>query len=627
MGSQNMQYIIHETLRRKGWQQAQMIREGDFDETTLSRIMRRLHNPQVATYKEMMEALGTPAEPMYLPRLENSTMDMLILYDAILFELERAYFFPPALSNAKVWLEELRRTGNFNEGLNLQYFLGCELYIGVLEKKDEAKIAAQALAGLRITYPDFSPEGYMGEILTAGEPRLLHVYACALASTQPDRATELLRHVIEGIERTPQDELTKEKYLAPLLLDLVKLLIKEGKHDEAVAMCDKGNHVSLRRNKGKYNPDFTFEKAKLLKDKALFLPVYCGYAALGRHGDAEAVRSFARETGYDFPTYGLEAIPYQVPPFSLERGSYAKCESPGEFIWLFRTEAEIGQAELCKGICPPSVLARIESGELTGTVYQHEAFMERLGRYTDYYFDSLLSADVFNDKQMRDEVRTLLVTRRYDDAETLLHALKERKAYRNGLGRQFILFSEATVRFGRNQRGEGYLALLTEAWNITRKGVDVDTAHRCRLTNMEITLLNQMAGYFCAVGEDERGIRLLDALRRNLIFYYEDERERMRTYIMILYNLTLYLCRAKKYERALDIISEAEKLCLKFGDLCNAYTIFGNKASAFVRLNKGEEYKPYMAISYYVADLLGFEASKTAAKKYAAEMGLDIKFL
>ena len=72
---------------------------------------------------------------------------------------------------------------------------------------------------------------------------------------------------------------------------------------------------------------------------------------------------------------------------------------------------------------------------------------------------------------------------------------------------------------------------------------------------------------------------------------------------------------------------EVEKLCLRFGDLRQIYKVAGNRASAFVRLGKGDLYKPYMAISYYAADLLGFEKSKTAAKNYAAEMGLDIIFI
>jgi len=71
MGYQSSQHIVNEMLKRKAWQQAQLIKTGEINESTLSRLMRRLHCPQANTLDEMLDALGTPAEILYIPRLEK----------------------------------------------------------------------------------------------------------------------------------------------------------------------------------------------------------------------------------------------------------------------------------------------------------------------------------------------------------------------------------------------------------------------------------------------------------------------------------------------------------------------------------------------------------------------------
>ncbi|MCL2188971.1 MAG: hypothetical protein FWC16_08640 [Defluviitaleaceae bacterium] len=627
MGNVSTQDIIQEIVRRKSWQQAQMIKEGDFNEATLSRIMGRLQCPQVNTYKKMMKILGTPIKPLYSPRLENASPAIITLYDGILYELARAHYHPPSLVNAKTWLEELHQTGNFNKGINKQYYAACQLRIDELENKNPNNIAKRALEALQITYPTFCPNTYSGAILIAGEPQLIHIYACALAVVHPSRAIEILQHTVEGIELTPQDERTKEKHLAPILLDLVKLLIAERRYEEAVTACNKGNDISLRRNRGKYNPDFTFHKAKVLKDHALLLPVYCGYIALGRRACAENVKQYAKEAGYTFPNYGLEAIPYQVPPFTLERGVYVNCEKPGDYIGFFRTQATLTQAELCNGICEKSTLNKIETGKLNGTVYQLEALMQRLGRHMEYYFDNYLTPDVFADREMEEEIKTRLATRCYNGAEELINILMQKNTHQKGLGKQIILLRKTALLYNRNQRNATYFSMLMDAWNITRKGVDIDAAHKHRLTIIEISLLSQVATYFCANGEAERGLRLFENLRRNLLFYYEDELERMRVYPMILYNLSNNLGRNKKHAKEMEIILEAENLCLKHGNLYYAYSIAGNKTTALYDTGKAEECIPYIAIAYYVADLLGYQQSKSAAKKYAVDNNLKITFV
>jgi len=628
MPSINTQQRVAEILKRKSWKQVQLLKDEKDSPITISRIMNRLHSPQVNTYSKMMDALEAPAETLFTPRFDNASPEMIHLYEGILFELDRASFHAPALENAKMWLEELRQTNNFNEGINYQLFLGCQLKMDVLENKCPIKIAKEALEGIYITYPEFTPEKYIGEILIAGEAQLMHVYACALAKTNPRKAINLLIQVIDGIENTPEDELTKESYLAPLLLDLAKMLATEGNHDEAVKACDKGTKISLKRNKGKHVPDFRFVQVQITHDIKWLLPIFCGYTLLGRNDDAKQVLLFSESLNHILITHGVEHLKYTMPPYSMERSSYAVCNQPGQYIWLFRTESDIKQSELADGICPTQTLNRIENEDdpLQGTLYQLEALMQRLGRYIHYYFDTHLSDDVFQDKQLRDEVNALAILKRFDEAEALLNKLEKKKAFIKGLGKQFVLSLKASIYQSKNGRDEKYFNYLMEAWKITKKNNKIDFATKEYLTKMEIVLLSKIANYYYESGEYNKGINLLEGLRRNLNFYYVDEMARMETYIMILYNITTMLGRSNLYIKSLEIIHEAENICLKFGNLRYAYQIAGNKGSALIGTDKKKEGIPFLIASYYTADLLGFEKSKTAAKKYAAEKMLDVPF-
>jgi len=631
----NTQHMVSEIVRRKQWTQVQTLSEGDYSEATLARIMGRTHNPHEHTYEKLMDSLGVPSETLYVPRLFNASPYILSLYETVLFALERAHYHPHALGKAKVLMEELLATGNFNEGINHQYILGCTLWINLLEGIEKTNhIATRALKGIHITYPEFSHERYKGEVLILGEPMLVRIYGNALASYNPAQAIILLQHTMLGIEQTPHDDLLKERILAPLALDLIKILFQKKMFAEALVICDSGNIASIRRNKGKYTPDFIFAKAKILCEmedvehaSKLLLPVFFGYVALGRYDDAQAVRNFAQSINYDFPTYGAEKIPRYETDFNISRGSHLVAKTPGEFIWFFRTEEGLKQNELCDGICSTSILSKIESNRLTGTVYQLEALMQRLGRHSDYYFSNYLSNETFKGKQMRDEVNTRIVNRQYTQAEELLVELKNHDDFQDKTGMQFVLKSEAILYKARYGYDSKHMQLLMQAWQITKKNITIDTAPRGRLSKTEVTLLNLIASHLCAIGERERGIRLFEGLRHNLLFYYVDELERMRSYILILGNLTADLGRAGRYNKLFELIPEGIILCLKYQNLRLARRFAANNGCALIEAGKKEDAIPFMAMDYYVSGLLGYTKSQESVKKHIQKNMLEINFV
>lgn len=566
-----------------------------------------------------------PTKTIYLPRLNGVSLDTLALYENILFELDRIKYHKPALRKVKALLRELNATGSFKSGANRQAFLCLRLQVRAHEDKNTTSIAANALAAIRITFPAFDPCQYKQETLIYIDPQLIRVFAGAWAKIEPEAAIRLLQDTLIHIEQTKDEK--QVKLLAPLTLELVQILRMQNNCADAFQFCEVGNAYSIKHNRGKYSPDFALYKAMIRDNKRDYMHAFFGYTALGRAEDAAKVKKVAAGAGHDFPTYNVETIEYVKPVFNMERGFHFTGNHPGEYIARFRTGAGLSQSELCEGICPRATLNKIESGTLPGTAYQLEALMERLGRYTDYYFDVYSSERVLNERKMRNEVRIKLATRQPEEAENLLNRLKTLNDYRKGLGKQFVLSVEAAIHAALHSRDDKYLALLTEAWQVTKKGCEIDDAYRHHLTYVEIVLLNQMAAYLCNNGQRDRAIRIFESIRRNLNYNCIDEMERMRTYIMVSNNMTTSLARGGNYAKVLEVVTEIENLCIKFGNLHQAYRLAGNKASALIGLAREDEATPYLALTYYGAELLGYEQRKVATQKYVTDENLDIVFI
>jgi len=156
------------------------------------------NKPREGTLADLLDALMGEEEVIFISKLNDVSPNSIIKYEAAFFELSRAYYHPPALEQAKIYLDELKETGYFEEGLNLQHYQASRLHIQKLEGQDSGMIASKALEALRITYPTFSPTAYKGEFLIAAEPQLLHIYASAVQSIN------LMQALVLSIEQAPK---------------------------------------------------------------------------------------------------------------------------------------------------------------------------------------------------------------------------------------------------------------------------------------------------------------------------------------------------------------------------------------------------------------------------------------
>ena len=625
MASLGRNNMISELRDRKRLRQIELWHSTELSSVTLSRFNNKHQSPYDETFKTLMEFMKLPTKTLLYPCLEDVTADIMLVRDEILHMLEFAADDLVAFRKAKELLAPLAGTDSFRKGINRQFILSCQAQINLIENKDTAGIIDLTKEGLRLTYPEFDPSTFNGDMLLFEEPNLIHTQALAYARYgDRDKGVDLLQRITTGLARLPKDDRDKERLLAPILLSLTRLLTEAGEYTQALETCETGSKISIRRNKGKHTPDFVYAKAQALAHLGhrheiadLLPPAYLGFIALRKKHRAQEVLAFAKNMGMRFETYGAEHLPSQMPEAVFERGKSVTYKSIGELIHKLRTEANMSQSDLCKGICDKATLSRIERGEIQGSVYHLEGFMQRLGRSIDCYFTTFLSNRDFEEKQLRDEVRTLNANKRFEEADVLLVELEKKKAYEKGINLQFVKLTKAEIYQSRNGYNTTHMEMLMNAWRVTQEDKDIHDIATTRLTNYEIIILNNMAINLCVNNNKDAGLKLFENLRNNINHFYVDWVEKARTYLLVAYNYTKFLGPSGQHYRVLDITTEGLESCALYGDLRRVPGLAVNKACALTETGQTEKSAPYFVMAHYLFGLFGRPKDQKFARQQA----------
>ena len=567
------------------------------------------HSPGTSTLHRQMNSLELKVKDYFYPFIYGLQPEAAQLYDKLLFLADHAREYPGALEEAKQAYAQME-TIVPPEGLKRQIMISCQVRILEAENADPGKIIDLTNKGISITYPEFNRDDFDSSMLLFEEPYLLHAEARAIArAREPNKAIARLQQIEKGLSWLPQEDKIKERQLTPILLSLSRLLLDAGRYQEALAACEKGNKLSITRNKGRYTPDFTYLKAQILTKMGdhkdcfkLLTYAFFGFTMMRKHRQAAQVREYAQSLRLTIETYGVEHLPAAMPDLTFDYGSKVRAKTMGGLIRTLRMEVGLSQTAICKGICDRSVLCRIERSEIKNSLYYVEAMFQRLGRDMDKYFDTFLSKSEFDGKQMRDKVRMLKVNRRYDEAKKLLEELKQWEDYDKNINLQFIRYNEAELYAKTEGRNATHFQMLKDALSITREDLlelRGDIIEDFRLTNYEIIILNQIGNYLCENGEYTHGLDIFDSLIKSVRENYLDESERIKTLLLLLYNYSNYLGHNKQYNEAEKYANEGEDLCVKHCHCIRMPGFLANKADALIEKGMNEKGIPYLALSYY----------------------------
>ena len=600
---------------------------------SLSKIESGKHMPNEENLKTYLSGLDMNDLVNFSPYFEHQTFKMLSMRGQILDLLKCGKH-----KKAKELLEVLEKEEAFHTDVNLQFIQSCHVRVALLENRADEDLTHYITGALRLTYKEFSENDFTLHSLILQEPDLIHMLAETYRRLgQPDKTLRILSGLQYSLKRSPEDNCVKEEILPAIMLDRARILVEKGEFFNAASLCEEGVTVSLRWRNWKNVPDLLYEKAVCLKNSmesekcaGLLKKAYASYTALGRRAKAEELIKNAKDL------FRVDIIPIEMKldycgpylsyiNFKETVAGDVNCQSMGELLSILQEDAGISKAAVYTGICGNGHYTQIETGKVATNFFYLEALLQRLGRDINYYTDTFLSAEDFDFKQKKREIYALIAMKNVDEAERLLNELEENGKYKSALQLQFIANSKNTleyIRFGKST--ESGLAAVEKTLKITIPDFNEKKIRGYRLTYEEILLIDKLAMFVFELGDTDRAISIFERLKDCINMTYRHETEKARSYVLVLRNYAEALRRVGRYEESLEIIDEAERLCVKHQRLNLMPELSENRAYDLFLLGEAEASLPHFWLAYYVYLAIGDEESAANIKAYVNKENLDI---
>jgi len=232
----------------------------------------------------------------------------------------------------------------------------------------------------------------------------------------------------------------------------------------------------------------------------------------------------------------------------------------GELIRHRRIECGFTQEQLCRGICEPPTMSRIERGLTTPSRSKMSALLQRLGMIGDKYY-ALLSDNELMTSNLQKEIMTHMVQRDSVSGLAKVEQLEQIMEKDDHILKQFIL--RARVAFGKSTGGgvqeynsEERTALLYEAIRLTVPKFQIENIDDYLLGADEIQIINQIAKTYADSDQYEESIniysRLMDYIEKHA-GTLNQEATHSPVSILIAYNYSRALYFNGQYPEAKNI--------------------------------------------------------------------------
>ncbi|MDF2540644.1 MAG: transcriptional regulator [Herbinix sp.] len=287
----------------------------------------------------------------------------------------------------------------------------------------------------------------------------------------------------------------------------------------------------------------------------------------------------------------------------------------GDIMRRTREELGITQESLCYGICAVSTLSKIENGAQMPSRNTFEALMQRMGKTGDMY-TSFVSEKEYLNSEMKYKIQLHLSDGKFEEASILLDEFEKVFDLNDKLNRQFVTHSRAGILFGTSKEYEKIKELFEQAITITIPDFNIKQLYRFYLSSDEISIINSIAVIHDLLDNRRKAIEMLYSLKE-----YMDEKhvslvEKAKTYPMILYNLSKWLGRERRYEESIEISDIGQNACIEYGKMRLLPNIIFNKAWCLNKLGQQEDSKPFLRMAYYTFLAMNKEGEANQIKKY-----------
>ncbi len=291
--------------------------------------------------------------------------------------------------------------------------------------------------------------------------------------------------------------------------------------------------------------------------------------------------------------------------------------SIGEIIRKQRNLLGISQEELADGICSVPTLSRIENGERVPSKANFDALMQRMGQSGEMY-DAYIGDNDLEIHEKKFYIRQAIMCGSLENAKILLEGLKKIIQNNDTLTIQFVQYMEVLTE-SVEIKNEIQIKKLENAIKICVPKYGQVRLCNCLLTFDDITIINNIANAYGNIKEYRKAINLFYELKEYIDTRYINSEEIIRTYPLLLYNLSKWLGLEGRYNECIEICDIGIKLISESGRSKFLGKLLYNKAWCMVRKGNIEneaELAKILLQAYYTMTIMNDSATAQSIRDF-----------
>ena len=295
----------------------------------------------------------------------------------------------------------------------------------------------------------------------------------------------------------------------------------------------------------------------------------------------------------------------------------------GKTLRFHRKQAGMSREKLAEDICAPSTLWRIEEGHTMPSKRNLNLLFQKLGLNPDSFNTIWISNEEAEIQKLTDALDRHLVSRSVDEATKVITTLENNEKFmKDKLNEKHIFLAKAANMINMNEEVPLIFESLIKAIHIAPNKFCEDDIEKYPLTKTDFAALNLMATQYFALGEQERAVRILYGLKRNVENICVDDIERGKRYPTVIFNLTKYLSIMGKHDEVMKLCDEGKAVCLATRYLRLVPDILFNKVYSLFANGDVVEGEKLLRDVYHTLCLFDRHKEAQLAKNYADELGI-----
>ncbi len=290
----------------------------------------------------------------------------------------------------------------------------------------------------------------------------------------------------------------------------------------------------------------------------------------------------------------------------------------GVLLKELREKQGLTMKDVSEGICSISTLSRIEKGRQNPYHLIFARLMTRLGHNPKKFYFSVTSKEEFEFITDMRKIDKLIFDREFVEAESLLLPIEENKRARNStvnawadskpeetdeqsvarLELQLIWTARAIIDFNLKKNFDEVEEILLKAIKLTIPFFQEDRIENYLLSTEEATIINWLGGVYYCLGNANKAIEVLYALKENIDRHNTSDFEKANVYGSLLHNLSKYLGLEKRHKEAIELSELGLLICRKTKMFRSAPYLMTNKAYSLFYLGQKELCKELLTNAY-----------------------------